>query len=224
MRAIKFSQINYPVLKKAFNRCIKCINSTTDFLFYPVLCSGEKSFRKKCVKFADLKAGESILDVCCGPGQLLAVLAGQRYVGQVVGVDISQPALEIARGKTWYIPVTFFRASADDLPFNPSRFDKCFISFGLHHMPGQERQKTLIEIHRVLAPDGALYIIDYNLPERGLKRLIAVAVIKLDESDEAYKMLKNESLTSEINKAGFEIEKRGSTCRGMIQLIRAVKK
>jgi len=91
-------------------------------------------------------------------------------------------------------------------------------------MPERERQKTLTEIHRILAPEGTLYVIDYNLLEGGLRRLAAIAFAKLDESEEAYKMLKNGSLVREIKQAGFEIERRDLTCQGIIQLLEVVKK
>ena len=60
-----------------------------------------------------------------------------------------------------------------------------FISFGLHHTRKQERQKALTEVCRILAPKGTIYVIDYNLPERGVRRLAATAFAKLDDSEEA---------------------------------------
>lgn len=211
------------MLKKVFNICVKSYDSVFNFLFY-LPCGGETSFRERCVKFATLTAGDRILDLCCGTGELTTVIAGKGLVEDLVGVDISEPAIEIARTKTPRMPITFMAASADDLPFNSSQFDNCFISFGLHHMLKRERQKTLAEIHRTLAPKGTLYIIDYNLPKKGLRRLAALTYIKLDESNETYEMLKNGNLIREIKQAGFRIEKRDLTCQGIIQLLKLVKK
>ena len=176
------------------------------------------------MKFASLTAGDLILDVCCGAGELTTVIARQGFPAKVIGLDISGSALEISRKRTQCIPVTFVRASADDLPFDSFRFNKCFVSFGLHHMAEQERWRALKEIHRILAPEGTLYVIDYNLPRKGVRRLAAMVFAKLDESDEAYKMLKTGSLFSEIDQVGFEIARRGLTCQGIIQLLEAVKR
>jgi ubiquinone/menaquinone biosynthesis C-methylase UbiE len=217
----RFSKFEYAV-SMVFNTCVSYYNSAFNFLFY-LPCGGETSFRLRCVKFASLEVGDSILDVCCGAGELTSVIARQRLIGQVFGVDISESALKLARTKDPRIPATFLRASADSLPFDSSRFDKCFVSLGLHHMPGQQRHRTLREIHRILAPKGALYVIDYNLPENGLRRLTAIAFAKLDESKEAYQMLKTRSLTNEIKKAGFQIERRDLACQGVIQLLEMVK-
>jgi demethylmenaquinone methyltransferase/2-methoxy-6-polyprenyl-1,4-benzoquinol methylase len=209
--------------EKLFNVCVKCRDYAFNRLFF-LPCGGEASFRRRCVEFASLTAGNRVLDVCCGTGELTAVIAEQGCTVPVVGIDISESSLEIARIETQRIPVTFLRASADDLPFDSSQFDRCFISFGLHHMPERERKRTLAEIHRVLAPEGILYVIDYNLPERGLGRPAAIAFAKHDRSEEAYEMLKNGSLIREVKQAGFEIARRGLTCRGIIQILEVVKK
>lgn len=223
MGAEILSQFRQNIFWRVFKTFVKCYNATFNFLFY-LPCGGETAFRERCVKYAGLAAKDRVLDLCCGTGELTTVIASKELVEDLVGIDISKPAIEIARTKTPGMPITFMTASADDLPLNPSRFDKCFISFGLHHMSGRLRQKTLAEVHRTLAPQGTLYIIDYNLPEKGLRRLAAITFTKLDESKEAYKMLKNGSLIREIKQSGFEIEKRDLTCQGIIQLLKVVKK
>jgi demethylmenaquinone methyltransferase/2-methoxy-6-polyprenyl-1,4-benzoquinol methylase len=223
MDAEIIAQLNQNILRRAFKTFVKCYNAAFNFIFY-LPCGGETSFRERCVKFAALTAGDRILDLCCGTGELTTVIASKGLVKDLIGIDISEPAIEIARTRTPSMPITYMTASADDLPFNSSQFDSCFISFGLHHVLKRERQKTLAEIHRTLSPKGILYIIDYNLPEKGLRRLAALTFTKLDESDEAYEMLKNGSLIREIEQAGFKIEKRDLTCQGLIQLLKLVKK
>lgn len=193
-----------------------------DFVFY-LPCGGEKSFRETCVKFAGLVNEDRILDLCCGNGELTTIIAGKGFIKDLVGVDISESVIKIARTKNQYTPVTFIRASANDLPLDSSRFTKCFISFGLHHMSRHERTQTLVEAHRILVPKGTLYVIDYNLPQKGLRRLAAIAFAKLDESKEAYRMLKDGDLIKEVQQAGFEIVRRELTCQDIVQLLAAVK-
>ena len=217
------SQLKQNIFRKAFEPCVECYYAVLNFLFY-LPCGGEASFRERCVKFADLTAGDRVLDLCCGTGELTTVIESQGFAVNLVGVDISEPAIEIAKTKACHIPITFLRASADDLPFKSSRFDKCFISFGLHHMSRHKRQKTLAEVRRTLSPEGTLYVIDYNSPEKGVRRLAAITFTKLDQSKEAYEILRKGSLMGEIKQAGFEIEKRVLTCQDIIQLLEAVKK
>lgn len=211
------------MLRKVFNTCVRCYNSAFNFLFY-LPCGGESTFRRRCVKFASLTAGDRILDVCCGSGELTTVIARQGCTGRVVGVDTSRSALDMARARNGRVPVTLIRASGDSLPFRSSGFDRCFISFGLHHMLTEGRQKALAESHRVLAPEGTLHVIDYNLPERGIRRLAAIASVRLDQSKEAREMLRTGKLVTEIRRAGFDIARRRLTCQGTVQLLEMVKK
>jgi len=89
-------------------------------------------------------------------------------------------------------------------------------------MTGQARRNTLREVRRVLRAGGSLFIIDYNLPERTLARLMTRALVKLDRSEEAYKLLVNHRLLTEVQQAGFEIRRRELAGRGMVQLVEAV--
>jgi len=193
-----------------------------DLIFY-LPCGGESHFRKKCANFARPIEGDRVLDLCCGTGMLTLLIAGHTGPsGQVIGGDISGPALEIARARIPNLPVMFLKTSAENLPFTPSGFDECFISFGLHHMTGQARRNTLREVRRILRAGGSLFIIDYNLPERTLARLMTRALVKLDRSEEAYKLLVNHRLLTEVQQAGFEIRRRELAGRGMVQLVEAV--
>jgi demethylmenaquinone methyltransferase/2-methoxy-6-polyprenyl-1,4-benzoquinol methylase len=194
-----------------------------DLIFYLPL-GGENRFRKNCVDFAGPDNGEKILDVCCGTGSLTYMIS-QRVGsgGQVIGVDLCKPVLEVTRTGKRYLPVAFLRANAEHLPFAPSSFDKCFLSMGLHHMPEQARQQTLREIYRVLKSTGKLFVVEYYLPDGVLSRLIARVLARIDTSKEAYSMLVKHSLLSEIEQAGFEIGRRGLVYKGAIQLVEAGK-
>jgi len=210
-------------MTKVFKIISKYYNEGKFSFFFFLPCGGVAAFRKICVKFANIKDGDRILDLCCGKGALIKAIHKQGTKVQLVGVDNSASAIEEARTKTKFIPVTLIKASADNLPLNSSQYDKCYISWGLHHMSSYERKKALGEVYRILVPEGNLYIIDYNLPERGLKRLVSIFLIKLDESKETFKMLKNGNMVKEIVNAGFEIKKQSPVCHSRVKLIEAIK-
>jgi len=175
------------------------------------------------VDFASPAEGDQILDVCCGTGTLTSLIAGRVGPdGQVIGVDLSEYVLEIARKKRRNVPVTFQRAEAENLPFALAKFDKCFISFGLHEMPEQARQNTIKEIRRTLRSGGSLFVVDYNLPAGALARLAIKAFVKLVEDEAAYKILLDGSLMAEVEEGGLAIKRRELICSGMIQLIEAM--
>lgn len=189
-----------------------------DYIFY-LPFGGEQSFRRKCLDFARIEKGDKVLDVCCGNGELTRLigecLGGS---GQVIGVDLSESALKEAI-KRQNQRIAFACACGENLPFKSSSFDRCFLSFGLHHMDKQARQKTLREVSRTLAPGGSLFIIEYNLPERAMAKLVSRALVKLDTSPEAHRMLTGSNLVKELQEAGLTIKRRKLIGGGIIQLV-----
>lgn len=172
--------------------------------------------------FASPARGEEILDVCCGTGLFTYMIASRTGSdGRVIGVDLCESALKIARSRTSDFPVKFLIANAESLPFASSSFDKCFIIFGLHHMSEQARRNTLSEIHRVLKPTGSLFVVEYNLPARVMAKLAAKVLVKLDESKEAYDMFIKQSLLEDIEEARLNVKRREFIYKGAVQLIEA---
>ena len=110
------------------------------------------------IKLAKLKPGQKILDVATGPGILARIAA--RAVGtsgEVVGIDIAEAALEVARQKAAaenLSQVSFEEADAENLYFGNDRFDVVFCSMGLMHFPVPE--KALEQALSVLKPGGRL--------------------------------------------------------------------
>jgi len=193
-----------------------------NYVFY-LPFGGEGSFRRKCLDFARIEKGDRVLDVCCGSGVLTRLIGEcSGCSGQVIGVDISQSALKEAKNLQNQC-IAFTCASGENLPLRSSSFDKCFLSFGLHHMDRQARQKTLQEIGRTLTAGGSLFVIEYNLPEGAVAKLISRALVKLDTSQEACPMLMNANLREELQKAGLTIKRREFIGRGIIQLVEAGK-
>jgi ubiquinone/menaquinone biosynthesis C-methylase UbiE len=197
-----------------------CRMAVLDFLFY-LPGGGEASFRRNCLDFIEAGAGERILDLCCGKGEMTLPLARRGAAAEVVGVDMSPSHLQTARDKAGNLPVTFIEAQADALPFEAERFDKSIISLGLHHMDAQTRAKALGEAGRVLSPDGILYVIEYSLPRGGLWRMVALLIARLDSSKEALPMIRRASLAEDIRQAGFRISRQAVVCKGVIQLLEA---
>jgi SAM-dependent methyltransferase len=77
------------------------------------------------------------------------------YCRRIVGVDISQPMLEVARGKLHDDGISnaeLYRRSATDLGFPAASFDLVYAFSILLLVPNVDR--ALAEIHRVLRPNG----------------------------------------------------------------------
>lgn len=104
-------------------------------------------------------AGARLLDLCCGTGQLAAVLADRGY--RVAGLDGSDAMLERARANA--PAVDFVAADARDFSF-PEPFDGVVCTYdSLNHvMEEAELARVFACVARALVP-GGVFAFDLNL-------------------------------------------------------------
>jgi ubiquinone/menaquinone biosynthesis C-methylase UbiE len=101
------------------------------------------------------------LDVGCGTGRLLAFLHDAWPGMKFIGLDLSAPYLAEARrliGKT--ARVKLIEGAAEKLPFEDKSLDLVVSSFLMHELPQAIREQALVEMGRVLKPDGLVVIVD----------------------------------------------------------------
>lgn len=101
-----------------------------------------------------LTPGQSVLDAGCGTGGLLGFLQGRGF--SVAGIDLSPPAIEIAR--TVVPQARLAVASVEVLPFRDRSFDAYLNLASWEYVeagPGQAVREAV----RVLKPDGVLVVV-----------------------------------------------------------------
>lgn len=104
----------------------------------------------------DIKPGMRILEVGCGRGFYEAAVV-KIYPGvKIVGVDLNEKYLEVARRAVKDDNVTFLKADATKLPFGNGEFDRIICTEVLEHIRDDER--VIREIFRVLKPRGKVLI------------------------------------------------------------------
>ena len=72
-------------------------------------------------RFAEVRAGQRVLDVGCGPGALTAVLVQELGADSVCAIDLSPPFVEALR--TAFPDVDVRAGAAEDLPWPDDAFD-----------------------------------------------------------------------------------------------------
>jgi demethylmenaquinone methyltransferase / 2-methoxy-6-polyprenyl-1,4-benzoquinol methylase len=107
---------------------------------------------------AVVKPGASVLDACCGTGDL--ALAACAEGARVTGVDFSRRMLEHARRKS--SEIDWVEADLLDLPFAAGSFDAATVGFGIRNV--DDVRGALTELRRVLRRGGRLAILDLVRP------------------------------------------------------------
>jgi ubiquinone/menaquinone biosynthesis C-methylase UbiE len=117
------------------------------------------------VAAAKIAPGMRVLDVACGTGEPAISIATQlNGTGEVVGVDISSPSLEVARQRAaerGFANVRFEQADAHKLPLEDNSFDRVTSRLGI--MFFADLPNALREMHRVLKPGGRVALLTWGV-------------------------------------------------------------
>ena len=115
--------------------------------------------RKESYHLLAVGAGDSVLDVGCGLGEVCADLADLvGHTGTVVGVDLSQALIERARQQWEALPIRFEVGDAENLQFEDATFHAVWSERVLQHVA--RPAVAIAEIARVLRPGGRLLVTD----------------------------------------------------------------
>lgn len=127
-----------------------------------------------------LRAGQSVLDLGCGTGNpsiLVSRIVGE--TGSVVGVDLSENMLAVARKKADALGLSNIKFMAEDvttLPFDNSSFDAVISRFCLMFLP--DIPGAVNEISRVLKPGGYVAAAVWSTADKNPFIRIAMEALK----------------------------------------------
>lgn len=131
-------------------------------------------WRKKMAEFLPPKKQLALLDCATGTAdQILSFMRYSKKISSVIGIDLSQEMLRIARGKIekkgLSSCVSLQEANLLELPFMDKSFDCISISFGIRNVT--DVCKALQECYRVLKPQGKILILEGSIPHNYLLKI-----------------------------------------------------
>lgn len=153
---------------------------------------------------AKLAPSSRVLDVACGPGIVVEVLA--RGAGEVVACDITPEMLEKTERRCRAAGLTNVRCvlgRAEDLPFDDGSFDAVVTRSALHHFP--DPTAALREMSRVIRNDGRIVIVDVMASENAGDAALHNALETLRDPSHV-RMLSKSELQRNLSDAGLIAE------------------
>lgn len=162
----------------------------------------DRMWRQELVDRCRLRAGDRVLDLGTGTGELALSLQSHANSVEVWAADISLEMLVCAQAKPKSGAIRFHQSDAQRLPLPDASFDVVVSAFLLRNLP--DHALALREQTRVLKPGGRLLFLDILAPEHSsfgvLYRLFfchAVPVLGklVSGSDEAYRYLPQSTST-----------------------------
>ncbi|HZR70706.1 MAG TPA: bifunctional demethylmenaquinone methyltransferase/2-methoxy-6-polyprenyl-1,4-benzoquinol methylase UbiE [Burkholderiales bacterium] len=110
-----------------------------------------------------VRAGDRVLDVAAGSGDLARALARRAGpAGEVWLTDINRSMLETGRDRALDsgLALPAVQCDAERLPFPADHFDCVTVAFGLRNMT--RKDAALAEMRRVLRPGGRVLVLEFS--------------------------------------------------------------
>jgi ubiquinone/menaquinone biosynthesis methyltransferase len=163
-----------PDAKRRYNqRLFATIAHRYDLITRLLSFGRDQAWKARVISLAGVQAGERVLDLACGTGDLAFGSAARG--ARVTGLDLTPRMIAIARERARDLtnPTNLISWLAGDmcaLPVAGAAFDAVTTGYGLRNVP--DLPGALREIHRALRPGGRVCSLDFDKPESPLIRAV----------------------------------------------------
>jgi ubiquinone/menaquinone biosynthesis C-methylase UbiE len=139
-----------------------------------------RSNSRMVIEMAKIKAGDKVLDVGCGTGNLTLTAKNTAGAsGAVYGIDSSPEMIEVARKKAKRSgSETIFEVGLiEKLTYPEATFDVVISRLVIHHLPDDLKRQGFAEILRVLKPGGLFFLADFKPPSNPILAHVTSALV-----------------------------------------------
>lgn len=151
------------------------IAPTYDKLNHIMSLNIDRMWRRRVMRIVRRAKAHKIMDVATGTGDLAIAMAKRVDRTQILGVDLSEEMLAVARRKIekqgLEERIMLEKGDAENLSMVASEsIDAIIVAFGVRNFENIER--GLSELYRTLKPGGKLVVLEFSMPKNRLVRWV----------------------------------------------------
>ena len=151
------------------------IAPTYDKLNHIMSLNIDRVWRRRVMRIVRRAKAHKIMDVATGTGDLAIAMAKRVDRTQILGVDLSEEMLAVARRKVekqgLEERIMLEKGDAENLDMvTTESIDAATVAFGVRNFENIER--GLSEIYRTLKPGGKLVVLEFSMPKNRIVRWV----------------------------------------------------
>ncbi len=151
------------------------IAPTYDKLNHVLSFNIDRMWRRRVMRIVRRSRAQKIMDIATGTGDLAIAMAKRVDRTQILGVDLSEEMLRVARTKIEKIGleerITLQKGDAENLDMVADEsVDAVTVAFGVRNF--ENLKGGLSELHRVLKRGGKLVVLEFSIPRNRLVRWV----------------------------------------------------
>ena len=162
-----YEQVNWNEKQSKVDQVFHSVADKYDIMNDLMSAGVHRIWKHKTIAKAKLRAGQKVLDLAGGTGDLTKQIAQKvAPTGSVILSDINQSMIQVGKDRLLNLAdaniIDYVQANAQILPFANNSFHAVTMAFGLRNCT--DKQAVLNEIHRVLKPAGKCLILEFSHP------------------------------------------------------------
>lgn len=136
----------------------------------------DRVWKERMVDDLPPKTAPTCLDLACGTGDITFRLASKYPDGRIIGMDLTEPMLELARARCTAPHIDFRRGDMGRTGLGSGFVDIVTGGYALRN--AGDLREVLAEIYRVLKPGGIGCFLDFSKPHGRARQKVESLVLK----------------------------------------------
>lgn len=169
--------INTPERKREYNeQHFSEAASHYDFATRAMSLGRDAAWKRQLVAALPHYSAPVCVDLACGTGDIAFLLAKKYPAGRIVGIDLTEPMLELARQRCASENIEFSRQDMGATGCPDESAD--IVTGGYAVRNAAELHQAFLEIHRILRPGGFAALLDFSKPPSRWFQRVQYLVLK----------------------------------------------